>query len=510
MPQCLFFRRQSQPFAHLASILALAAFAVVAPNQCPAQDNDAVLKLYQAAKTAEQNGAYPQATQSYERILALRPDLAEAHANLGNLYYIQSKYDQAERAFRTALKLKPQLAGPQFFLGVLSFRSRDWTAAINHLNKAAELNPTNPLIQLQLGYTYYAKGDFANAVNNLEKVVRVDERNEDAWYHLSKLHGQLSRRYFDELQLTAADSFYTHLARAHFYEGQASWQEAALEYEKADKSKPTPELKTKLHYLAARAEGKQADWKPTTEALDGSTQFLHQPPDIGKVLSEFWRLRQGLKEVEPLKASPEQLYKLAENHQLLSYMAALWVYGTNSDSYRAHQLKGQSLEAAGRNEEAIAEYRAALAKKPDLQTVHFAIGNILWRSGQLEEALPELKAELEISPNDPQAHYELGDILLIQGNLDAAIGHYLSCLRFAPETSEAHLALDRIYTSKGQTAEAMQHLRKAAAIAPNDPTPHYRLWLLYRKQGNTAEAAKSRKKFEELKKSAKPSTEGAP
>jgi tetratricopeptide (TPR) repeat protein len=469
-----------------------------------------VIKLYQEAKSAEQNGNYPLATRKYEQILAARPDLAEAHANLGNLYYIQAKYDEAERAFRTALKLKPQLAGPQFFLGVLAFRSRDWTAAINHLNKAAELNPANPLIQLQLGYTYYAKGDFPDAVKNLEIVVRADERNEDAWYHLSKLHGQLSRRYFDELQLTAADSFFTHLARAHFYEGQASWQEAALEYEKADKIKPTSELKTKLQYLAARAEGKQADWKPTREELDGSTQFLYQPPEIGRVLSDFWRLRQGLKEAEPLKASPEQLYKLAENHQLLSYLAALWVYGTNSESYRAHQLKGQSLEAAGRNEEAVAEYRAALAKKPDLQTVHFAIGNILWRAEQLEEALPELKAELEISPNDPQAHYELGDILLIQGNLDAAISHFLSCLRFAPETSEAHLALDRIYTSKGQIAEAMQHLRKAAAVAPNDPTPHYRLWLLYRKQGNAAEAAKSRKKFEELKKNAKPSTEGTP
>jgi tetratricopeptide (TPR) repeat protein len=486
--------------------MVFAMIAAIAASQCSGQGNDAILKLYQDAKTAEQNGNYPAAAQNYERIIALRPELAEAHANLGNLYYVQAKYDQAQHAFRSALKLKSDLAGPQFFLGVLAFRSRDWKAAVGHLNKAAELDPGNRLIQLQLGYTYYASGDLAQAMRNLEAVVRADEKNEDAWYHLSKLYGQTSRSNFDELQLNSAASYYTYLARAHFYEGQGSWQEAALEYEKAQKSKVVFKLDEKLKYLAARAEGKQPDWSPVNAEVDGSTRFLYQPPELGQVLTEFWKLRDELPEAsKPARSSPEELYNLAENYQLLSYLSALWVYGTNPDSYRAHQLKGQSLEAAGRNDEAIAEYRAALAKKPDLQTVHFAIGNILWRAGQMDQAVPELKAELELSPNDPQAHYELGDILMSQGNLDEALRHYLDCLRHAPETVEAHLALERIYTSKGQQSEALKHLLKAATVAPKDPTPHYRLWLLYRKLGKTVEADKSRQKFETLKKTAKPS-----
>jgi tetratricopeptide (TPR) repeat protein len=280
MRQLSFFQKHSRLLVHLLLSLTFAAIILITPHRCPGQTNDAVLKLYQEAKLAEQNGNYPQATENYERIIALRPELAEAHANLGNLYYVQGKYEQAQRTFRTALRLKPQLAGPQFFLGVLAFRSRNWDAAVTHLSKAAELNPDNRLIQLQLGYTYYASGEFAKAIKNLEIVVRSDDRNEDAWYHLSKLYGQVSRRNFDELQVSAADSYYTHLARAHFHEGQGSWQEATLEYEKAQLKKSTAAIKSKLDYLAARAAGKEAEWKPSTEEVDGSTRFLHQPPEI--------------------------------------------------------------------------------------------------------------------------------------------------------------------------------------------------------------------------------------
>lgn len=475
---------------------------------CPGQNNEAVLKLYQEAKAAEQSGNYAQAALRYERIVAIRPDMAEAHANLGNLYYVQARYEQAETSFRSALKLKPQLAGPHFFLGVLAFRSRQWQTALTHLSKASELEPSNPLVQLQLGFTYYATSDYPKAIHHLEAVIRTDPRNEDAWYHLSKLYGQMSRGFFDQLQLKSPDSYYTHLARAHFYEGQSNWQEASLEYEKAQAQRRSVDLSAKLKYLAARAAGEQPAWSPLSSEADGSTRFLYQPPDSDAVLKEFRERQEKLARMPGAQtASSEALYVLAEEYQLLSYLSASWLLASHPESYRAHQLKGQSLEAAGRNEEAVAEYRAALARKSDLQAVHFAIGNIYWRAGQLDAALPELKAELEVSPNDPQAHYEIGDILLTQGELDAAATHYLACLRYAPETVEAHLALERIYTSKGQTQSALQHLTKAAAVAPQDPTPHYRLWRLYRKLGRNIEAERARKKFEELKKDGKPDPE---
>lgn len=61
-------------------------------------------------------------------------------------------------------------------------------------------------------------------------------------------------------------------------------------------------------------------------------------------------------------------------------------------------MRGQSLEAMSRAEEAIAEYRKAIERNPEILNVHFAIGNLYWVRSEFEKAIPELLAELKINP----------------------------------------------------------------------------------------------------------------
>ena len=56
--------------------------------------------------------------------------MAEAHANLGMLYYLQERYAEARPALEAALKLKPSLPGPYFFLGVIAFKGREFQKAL--------------------------------------------------------------------------------------------------------------------------------------------------------------------------------------------------------------------------------------------------------------------------------------------------------------------------------------------------------------------------------------------
>ena len=49
----------------------------------------------------------------YRRVLELKPDLAEAHNNLGIVFKDQGKLDEAVACYRRALELKPDLCqGP--------------------------------------------------------------------------------------------------------------------------------------------------------------------------------------------------------------------------------------------------------------------------------------------------------------------------------------------------------------------------------------------------------------
>src|SRR5437870_692720 len=78
---------------------------------------DVLAQLYKEAREAQQAGDYKTATQKYEGIVKLQPEMAEAHANLGLLYYQQGHAEQAAETFKKAIQLKPSLAGPYFFLG---------------------------------------------------------------------------------------------------------------------------------------------------------------------------------------------------------------------------------------------------------------------------------------------------------------------------------------------------------------------------------------------------------
>lgn len=468
---------------------------------CLAQD-DVLLKLYAEARAAEAAADYPAATQRYEKIVALRPDMAEAHANLGNLYYVQGRAERAAASFKKAIRLKPSLGAPHFFLGVLAFNARDFDRAQQYLNKAAGLDPYNPLVPLYLGYTLYAQSKHFEAVASLENVTTADGNNQDAWYHLSKSHGQLSKHYFEKLQKQYADSFYTYLARSHFYESGGNWEDARQELQRAlGKRAGEKHLEQRMEWLHRRAQDESAAPPAgTDDPLEGSTKYLYSPPEGAQIRAAYEAERSRAAELHKQAAdSPEILYALAEGHQSLSFLSSLWVLQTNPDSYRAHQLRGQLFEAANKMDEAIAEYQRALALKPELQTVHFAIGNLHWRRGRLEEALPELQQELKVDPNDPHAHYEIGDILFSQNKLVEAEQHFAKALQFAPDMQEAHLAIERIASASGDVGKAVFHLKKAAEIAPTDGTPHYRLWLLYRKLGKTAEAQKEREIFEKLK-----------
>lgn len=486
-------------------LAAVALLLLLLPSSlCALQDE--LVRLYGEARSAEAASDYATATQRYERIVALRPDMAEAYANLGNLYYVQGRLDRAEASFLKAVRLKPGLAAPHLFLGVLYFNNGDPVQAVPQLTAALKLDPSsNAMGELYLGYAYYALARYADSAGFLEKAAERDEKNLDAWYHLSMVYGQLSKLSFETLQKQHADAFETHLARSHFHESTGNWAEAREELMRALSVQPggAERLQRRVEWLEQRAAGKTPDPPPSQDAgpEEGSTKYLYSPPAGAAILTAIGAER-GLV-TEALKAAPQTRqtrYRLAESYQALSFLSSLWVLQAEPDSYRAHQLRAQSLEAAGRTDEAVAEYREALGRKPELRTIHFAIGNLLWRNERLDEALPELEAELKLNPRDAQAHYEIGDILISRSQTAEAEKHFEEAIRYSPSMPEAHLALERIAGAKGNFPKALAHLKKAAALSPQDPTPHYRMWLLYRRLGRSAEAQAARQLFEERKK----------
>lgn len=463
-----------------------------------AAQQDALVQHYQKAQEAQAAHDYPTAIRHYERIVALRPDLAEAFANLGALYYEVGQREKANTVLRKALALKPGLTGPYFFLGALAVKSHNYKDALRYLEKAQELEPENPLVELYLGYAYFGQSQYREAISPLQRAAWRGESRTDALYHLSKAYAHLSKGGFERLREKYAASPFLSLARAHFFEAQGNVQEAKAEYDRLiQKSPQASSLKARRDWL----EKRPAESGVPPALMDGaavdSTVYLYEPPT--RIEDEITKYQGMAAVLDKQSESAERLYERAEVYQILAYLSSLWVFQSDSDSYRSHQLKGELLEAQGKTDEAIAAYSKAIQLQPRLEGVHFSIGNLYWVGAKMEEALGHLEQELVLNPNHPQAHYEIGDILYTQGKLPEAARHFSEALKLDPNMVDAYLASERILEQDGKLAAALEQLRKVTKIAPSNAAPYYRMSVIYRKLGKAAEAEDALKMFQKLK-----------
>lgn len=116
-----------------------------------------------------------------------------------------------------------------------------------------------------------------------------------------------------------------------------------------------------------------------------------------------------------------------------------------ANRYLVHYNLGDELMAVGRLEEAIDEYRRAVALASDRSMPRLALAVALDRHGELDKSRVELRTVLSL---DPQLRRVFGD-------------EYV----FVPEAdSHYYLALGML--ARGQTAEARQQLRSFLAALP--------------------------------------------
>ncbi len=450
----------------------------------------ALQRIYSEAQQAQAVGDLAAATAKYEEIVRLQPRMAEAYANLGNLYYQQTQMSRAKAAYAKAAALKPNLGGPQFFLGVIAFGEHDYASALRYFERAQTLQPGNSLIHAYLGYTAYARNAFNNGAQELEKAMALDKSDIDVLYHLSKCYGRLADESLVRLKNRYPDSLWTNLARAHAFETQEDWKAAGEQYSLASQQMPdSTSLQQRIRFVALRASGGTSAVPSATDPLiEGFLSYkdVHlSGSGLDDAIAQWQTTVRGLEEETN---NAKKTYLVAEGYQVLSYLLTLKVVGADPNSYRVHQLQAQSFEASDKDEAAIAEYRKVLERKPDLQNIHFAIGSLYWKAQSFDSARKELDEELKLNPNHPQALYELGDIAAFNGDSVNAEKDFLAALKLDSSLVEAHLALEKLYTQSGRLALSVEHLKKVLAIVPTEARAHYRLAVVYRKQGQTAAA----------------------
>ncbi len=143
--------------------------------------------------------AIPRARAAAEHALALRPDLAEAHATLGFAFTIYDwRWEAAEREFRRAMELDPGYAiAPKWYSDLLRAMDRP-EEALAAAQRAVELDPRSPNIRTIRGISHWALGMTDSARADIEQALELDPTFPLALMHASWLYWVLgdTARFF--------------------------------------------------------------------------------------------------------------------------------------------------------------------------------------------------------------------------------------------------------------------------------------------------------------------------
>jgi tetratricopeptide (TPR) repeat protein len=132
---------------------------------------------------------YKSAIKEYQIAASLKPDAAELHEELGDLYLRlnEGPLPEAKAELEKALDLDPSRARALYLLGRVCLVSREYETSITFLQKALRFDPSMLEARAELGKAFLHTGRPELAIGELEKVSSID--------YYGNLHYQLYEAY---------------------------------------------------------------------------------------------------------------------------------------------------------------------------------------------------------------------------------------------------------------------------------------------------------------------------
>ncbi|MPY90799.1 MAG: tetratricopeptide repeat protein [Luteitalea sp.] len=461
--------RVRSPTCRLPAGWGLALLLLVSPAAAQDATNE-IARHAEAAKQAQARGDFATAIQELTALARLLPERADVQSNLGLAYFFHNQPKEALAAFEKALRIEPDLVSALIFSGIAHQTLSEPARATPLLQRAIALEPADPLAHTWLAHSYVAQARPREAVDHFLIASRHAPRDVDVWYGLGQAYLHLGREAVMRLAEIAPRGARLAQLSGDIWLLRGEPQNALTMYEEALKRRPAlVELTPVIDQLRQR-QG--------TEPQRDLPAPARPTPDT---------------------SSPEDAqYLAATDFRERAQRAFEQISAIDPDSYRAHQVMAESLEAQERVDEAIDEYRRVLRAKPDLPSVHLAIGNLLMSEGRAREALDEYREELRVRPEESEVHYRMGRSFVVLGMADDGEASLTRALELADPPAAVQRELGRLYLTRGKAGYAVRALSKYVGSSDNDASAHYLLMQAYRALGDATAAERHLAIYERL------------
>lgn len=132
-----------------------------------------------------------------------------------------------------------------------------------------------------------------------------------------------------------------------------------------------------------------------------------------------------------------------------------------------HIQMGTEYYLRGRYDDAIREYRAAIAIDPNFSETHFNLGLAYNKKGLYEDAMKEFQTALILEPGRYEIPFNLGITCIKLERYDQAIVHLREALALNSSVAEIHYAMGIALEATGRPDEAAEAYRMALSLKPD-------------------------------------------
>jgi tetratricopeptide (TPR) repeat protein len=151
---------------------------------------------------------------------------------------------------------------------------------------------------------------------------------------------------------------------------------------------------------------------------------------------------------------PDLLYYLGHASGLLSKNSIDALIAAHPDSARAHQALAENYFVLRQMPQAEKEFQEAIRVRPDLPGLHLELGQVYANSAQWPKAEEEFRAETKLQPGSAEAAYRLGAALLQQGKAQEAFPELKRANALKPDMPETLYSLGKAASLTGDAATA--------------------------------------------------------
>jgi len=137
-----------------------------------------------------QHGYLDQAAESFQEVIAAKPNDPEGYYNLGTLNLRRNDLKQARSYLEQTLKLRPSYPEAWNNLGMIEAQEGHPEEAIQNFQKSIQLRPGYAIALLNLGNVYRRQGSAAKAQESLHHALELQPDDPEISYSLGMLYAQ--------------------------------------------------------------------------------------------------------------------------------------------------------------------------------------------------------------------------------------------------------------------------------------------------------------------------------